>query len=174
MLLNEFFGKAIHASKKVSPKKDKDKKLHDDVFWFIVDHDKLHKDFFHPIASEISHLHNSDKLDKEKVLSSFMPMVNKGCKEFYHKNKMNGHLGELFPKDLRKELCEKLFDHYHQDILKGEYKIAESAKKKKDKKTKENADVGGGKMFGNNANKSQTGSAYTSISHLRYNNGGIA
>jgi len=176
MLLNEFFGKAIDASKKVSPKKDDDKELGDELFWFILDHDKLHKDHFHPIASKIKHHHNKNKLDREEMLKAFMPMVERGCKEFYIKKKMSGGLGRHFPKDVRIGMCEKLYDHYSQDIINDEYKIAEAAriKKKKDKKADENADQGGGKMFGNTANKNQTGNDYTSSSHLRYDNGGIA
>jgi hypothetical protein len=92
-----------------------------------------------------------------------MPMVERGCKEFYYKKKMSGRLGKLFPKDLREEMCEKLYDHYCQDILKDQYQLST-----------ENSDQGGGKMFGNTANKSQTGNDYTSSAHLRYDNGGIA
>jgi len=174
MLLKEFFGPAIDAAKKVSPKKDDDKELNDELFWFIIDHDKLHKDYFHPLASKIKKLNNANKLDRSKLLKDFMPMVNHGCKEFYIKKKMSGGLGMHFPKEVRIGMCEKLYDHYVQDVLKDTYKISESSKKKKEKKTKENADAGGGKMFGNTANKNQTGNDYTSISHLRYDNGGIA
>jgi len=172
MLLNEFFGKAIDASKKVSPKKDDDKELGDELFWFILDHDKLHKDHFHRVAGKIKHLHNKNKLNRESMIQEFMPMVDRGCKEFYIKKQMKGGLGKHFPKEVRLGMCEKLYDHYTHDIIKDEYKIAEAAKKSK--KTKENTNIGGGKMFGNTANKSQSGNAYTSSSHLRYDNGGVA
>jgi hypothetical protein len=123
MLLNEFFGKAIDASKKVSAKKDDDKKINDEVFWFIIDHDKLHKDYFHPIGSKIKR--QGKNADREKLIKEFMPMVEKGCKEFYHKNKMVGKLGKLFPKEMREELCGKLCDHYCDDVLQDKYTLAE-------------------------------------------------
>lgn len=123
MLLKEFFGRAIEAGKKTNPKKDEEQKLSDELFWYIVDHDRLHKDFFHPIASKIKHQQKTNKVDKEKNVLEFRPMVEKGCKEFYHHKKLNGRLGKLFPKDLRDDLCERLHDHYFDDIQKNKYKL---------------------------------------------------
>ena len=40
MLLNEFFGKAIDVTKEMSKNND-DKEMHDDLFWYILDHDNL-------------------------------------------------------------------------------------------------------------------------------------
>lgn len=110
MLLNEFFGnrKDIH----LKPNKDKDEnKMHDELFWFILDHDRLHKEYFMPMARKFKGQH-----DKETLLGELMPMVEKGCKEFYAHNKMEGKLGKLFPEELRKELCSKLYDHYTENV----------------------------------------------------------
>jgi hypothetical protein len=123
MLLNEFFGKAIDATKSTSSNKDDDKQLRDELFWFILDHDKLHKDHLHPIATKIKEAEKSGKLDKEKSVAAFMPMIEKGCKEFYQKKKMNGSLGRHFPKDLREAMCERMYDHFREDILKDNYKL---------------------------------------------------
>ena len=124
MLLNEFFGKAIDAKKGSTPdRNDGEEKMHDELFWFILDHDKLHKDYFHPLAVKIKRQLESKNLDKEECVGSFMPMVERGCKEFYTKKKMTGRLGKLFPLELREDLCERLFDHYKEDIMKDHYKL---------------------------------------------------
>jgi hypothetical protein len=49
MLLNEFFGKAVNPTKKLE-KDHKEKNIGDDLFWYIVDHDRLHKDYLLPLA----------------------------------------------------------------------------------------------------------------------------
>jgi hypothetical protein len=123
MLLNEFFGKAIDLGKKEDKDSDRHGKIADDAFWFILDHDRLHKDHFHDISPRIKKAHKEGRDDKERLVKEFQPMVNKGCMEFYHKNKMQGKLGKLFPKEMREDLCERLYDHYCEDILKDKYKI---------------------------------------------------
>lgn len=120
MLLNEFFGKSI------KPIKDKNKgedngNISDDLFWYIVDHDKIHKDYFFPIAKKIKN--KAENTDKEQVVSELMPMVVKGCKEYYAHKKLTGKLGKTFSKELRKEMCERIFDHYKEDIINDKYKI---------------------------------------------------
>jgi hypothetical protein len=120
MLLNEFFGKSI------KPIKDKNKgqdngNLSDDLFWYIVDHDKIHKDYFFPIAKKIKN--KKEDLDKEQVVSELMPMVVKGCKEYYAHKKLKGRLGQVFSKELRKEMCERIFDHYKEDVANDKYKL---------------------------------------------------
>ena len=121
MLLNEFFGKSMDI-KQPSNKLD-NKDMADDLFWYIIDHDKLHKDYFHPLASKIKKAHDAGNIDKEMLVKEFMPMVKKGCKEYYKKKKMNGKLSKLFPEEMREEFCEKLYDHYCEDILKDRYKL---------------------------------------------------
>ena len=123
MLLNEFFGKAVELGHGQQSDKDEHGKLADDAFWYIVDHDRLHKEYFHPLAKKIKAAHASGNDDKELLVKEFFPMVNKGCKEFYHKHKMTGSLGKLFPEEMREDMCERLYDHYCEDILKDRYKL---------------------------------------------------
>ena len=80
MKLLEFFGKNIDIHKNVANSRD-DKNIGDDLFWYIVDHDKLHKDFFHPVAKKIREAHKNNNKDKERNTMEFMPMVKKGCLE---------------------------------------------------------------------------------------------
>lgn len=123
MLLKEFFGRAIAAGKELAQnEKDKDKE-NLDLFYYILDHDKLHKDYFFPIAKKIKETHHKKNINKEEYVKKFMPMVNKGCMEYYKHKNLNGKIGKLFPKSLREELCEKLFDHYFEDVLKDRYQI---------------------------------------------------
>jgi hypothetical protein len=128
MLLNEFFGKPVDIGKKMSKDQD-DQKLSDELFWYIVDHDRLHKDFFHPIAVKMKKQQDGGKEDKEKTVIEFAPMVKKGCLEFFKFKKMKGHPEKVFNKELFKDICEKLYDHYSQGIKKDHYKlgISESA-----------------------------------------------
>lgn len=125
MLLNEFFGKSIDIKKSSSNENRDDKNMSDDLFWFILDHDRLHKDHAIPLARKIKHDHQHESLDKSKMIKEFMPMVKKGCMEYYHKNKMSGKPEKLFPEELREELCEKLYDHYCEDVLKDKYKLGQ-------------------------------------------------
>lgn len=117
MRLYEFFGK----SKDVLDHLDKnreDQAMSDDVFWFIIDHDLLHKHHFHPIAVKIKK--NPDNVDLKK---EFMPMVEKGCMEFHHFNKIKGHAENLFGKEFKEDLCERLYNHFREDIIKDNYNI---------------------------------------------------
>jgi hypothetical protein len=122
MKLLEFFGKNIDVHKNVANSRD-DKNIGDDLFWYIVDHDKLHKDFFHPVAKKIREAHKNNNKDKERNTMEFMPMVKKGCLEYYHHHKMPGTPAQIFSKELRKDMCERLYDHYCEDILKDKYKL---------------------------------------------------
>lgn len=122
MLLKEFFGRPIKLGRNENDKTQSGLPT-DDLFWYILDHDKLHKDYFFPIAAKIKKCHENNRLNKEQIVQEFMPMVEKGCKEYYNKHNLQGKLGKLFPKDLREGLCERLFDHYYEDIIKDCYKI---------------------------------------------------
>jgi hypothetical protein len=95
-------------------------KLDDELFWYILDHDKLHKDYFFPIAKKIKSL---KECGPEMVLELYMPMVEKGCKEYYHENKMQGKLGKNFPLKFREDMCHRLHDHFHDDIRADKYKL---------------------------------------------------
>jgi hypothetical protein len=122
MLLKEFFGKTVDPIKNLHKGRD-DQTVGDELFWFIVDHDKLHKDYFHPLAKKIKIANKDGNIDKEEMCDAFMPMVLKGCKEYYEQEKMQGRLGKMFSKELRKDMCERLFDHYREDIIKDKYKL---------------------------------------------------
>lgn len=120
MLLKEFFSRPIEIDQNQKHRDLQDPKMHDDLFWYILDHDKLHKDYFFNIADKIKKL---KECPMEMVEEMFMPMVVKGCKEYYADKKLEGKLGKVFSKELREEMCQRLYDHYKDDVKKDTYKL---------------------------------------------------
>ena len=120
MLLKEFFSKPLEIT---TPNKRQDKndpKMDDDLFWYILDHDKLHKDYFFPIAQKLK---NMKECNDDMIYEMFMPMIMKGCQEYYADKKLDGRLSKKFPLDMREDLCKRLYDHYITDIKKDKYKL---------------------------------------------------
>ena len=120
MLLNEFFGRNPGIENKEKSKSDNTKEFDDDLFYYILDNDKLHKDYFFEIAKKLKKL---NECSEGMIYEMFMPMVVKGCKEYYHHKKMEGRMATKFPKEMREGLCKKLYDHYHNDVKKEIYRI---------------------------------------------------
>jgi hypothetical protein len=123
MLLNEFFGRPVKLGKSQDKDNNKDQGKNDELFWFMLDHDRLHKDHFFPLAQRIKKDIKANRLNKDECMSTLKPMVEKGCMEFYAHHKMTGRPGKLFPKEMRDDLCERLFDHYVDGIKKDHYKL---------------------------------------------------
>jgi hypothetical protein len=124
MFLTEFFGKSLDIKSPTDQDHD-DQEIANELFQYILEHDRLHKEYFHPLAKKLQRQQQSKKENKSRLVKEFMPMVEKGCKEYYHKNKLTGKLGKLFPLDMREELCDRLYDHYCDDIKRDKYKLME-------------------------------------------------
>ena len=120
MKLFEFFNKPIGVHQDQKYKNNTDDKIDDELFWYIIDHDRLHKDYFFPIANKVKKL---KECSPEMVLELYMPMVVKGCKEFYHDKQLEGKLSKTFPLKFREDLCHRLHDHYYTDVQKDKYKL---------------------------------------------------
>ncbi len=110
MFLTEFFGKPKQIHLKPGKTKDENQ-IDNELFWFILDNDHLHKKYFFPLSKKIKKDH-----DRVEILDQMMEMVKQGCKEYYAKNKMEGKLGKVFPEKLRKDVCQKLYDHYKENL----------------------------------------------------------
>ncbi len=123
MILREFFSKPIDISANQKTRDLKKSVKSDELFWFIIDSDKLYKKHFFPISKQ---LNKNKNCDESKILELFMPMVKDGCKDYYSKNKLSGKLETVFPKNLRDEICHKLHDHYRDGLNKNEYKLNEA------------------------------------------------
>ena len=127
MKLLEFFGKPIeiHQDKQDShragedPKLDREEEeqLANDIFEYILNNDELHKKHFLPIARTIHK--NPTKHHGPEV---WLPLVNKGCMEFYKENDMRGDPLDLFNKEFRSNLCKKCSDQ-NKNILMGEFNL---------------------------------------------------
>lgn len=125
MLLKEFFGPAISVGKKQLDNNSDVATQDDDLFWFIVNHDRLHKDYFMPLARTFKKRHAENNVNESQCIKEFMPMVKKGCMEYYSKNKLEGKAEKLFPKELRERMCQRLYDHYYEDVINDSYNLGE-------------------------------------------------
>jgi hypothetical protein len=123
MLLYEFFGNPLVPRKHKNTEKQEIE--FEKIFYYLIDHDKLHKDYFLKKARELSTQvkNKSLTMDREKWIKYFLGMVNKGCKEYFKEHKLKGALAYRFPKALRKRLAEKLLDYYISGILDGEFRL---------------------------------------------------
>lgn len=86
-----------------------------DLFFYIIDNDDIHKENFFKIAETIS-------TNKETSENVWLPMVNKGCMEFYRERHLQDDPKDLFNKEFREGLCKMLDDHFRKDVIKGEYR----------------------------------------------------
>jgi len=124
MKLFEFFGHQDlnfhrqHPDDTGNANRDEEKEnLTNEVFFHILDHDRLHKKHFFNVAKHVKEHNKADGHDP-KV---WMEMVQDGCVDFFHQHKMKGDIKEIFSKDLRQELCQRLADHFHKDIAEDKY-----------------------------------------------------
>lgn len=120
MLLKEFFSRPIEIDQNHRDRDQQGQKIDDELFWYILDHDKLHKEYFFPIAKKLKTI---KECGDSMIYELFMPMVIKGCKEFYSDRKMEGRLSKKFPLELREGICKKLYEHYLDDVKKDKYKL---------------------------------------------------
>lgn len=120
MKLFEFFSKNLDIKSSEKEKsRDFDK---DELFFYILDNDDLHKKYFFRNAKKLKKV---DGCSREMMLECWMPMIKEGCEKYYEKKKLFGSFEKLFDKDLRENLCERLHEHYFEDIQKGVYEIKE-------------------------------------------------
>jgi hypothetical protein len=129
MKLYEFFGVHTYETNQESKDDltgktaDQEEKLADEIYWFILDDDDLHKEYFIPLAKEINQKISSSNFDRKSYIKKWLPMVNKGCMKFYKKKEMTEDPNDTFTKEMRRGLCERLAEQFIDDIEKGEYKL---------------------------------------------------
>lgn len=120
MKLFEFFSKNLDIKPSEQEKSREFDK--DELFFYILDNDDLHKKHFFKNAKRLK---KADECPREMMLECWMPMVEEGCQRFSEKKKLFGSFKKLFDQDLRENLCERLHEHYFEDIKKGVYEIKE-------------------------------------------------
>jgi hypothetical protein len=132
MKLYEFFGVPTYekAGEETDPRDDlngvskiEQEKIADDLYWYILDHDQLHKEEFLPLAREIKAKQKDKSFDHGDYIQKWLPMVNKGCMLFYKEMKMEKDPKDIFTKEMRRALCHRLADQHHNDIAKDEYNL---------------------------------------------------
>ena len=125
MKLYEFFGRPVNLGNKETQSEQDISDHKDELFWYILDHDRLHKDHAVDLIKKMSRDNKTGKLNREECVSSLRTMVEKGCMEFYHKKEMKGKPAKHFPKELRDGLCEQLCDHFIEAINKKEFQLGD-------------------------------------------------
>lgn len=124
MKLFEFFGNINHDPNQEekrdpqSPGKEEEQELADNVFWYILDDDDLHKKHFMPIAKELKAKYADKTDDASRDWKVWIPMVNAGCMKYYKEHKIEDHPSDTFHKEFRRDICKRLEDHYHEAIEK--------------------------------------------------------
>lgn len=104
-----------------TPSQQNREELNDVVYWYILDHDTLHKKHGVPIAYKMANLKKQDKLERDKFVDCWMPMVKEGCMAYYKENRLEDDPKDLFTIEMRKDLCHRLADQYFNDVLNDEY-----------------------------------------------------
>lgn len=129
MKLYEFFGGRAHDTD-TDPRDDlsgktkiEQEKLSDDLYWFILDDDELHKEYFMPLARELAERMKDKSFDNSTFTKKWMPLVNKGCLKFYKKTEMTEDPKDVFSKDIRKALCQRFAEEHHNNIQQGDFKL---------------------------------------------------
>lgn len=128
MKLYEFFNvpvdKTGKESKPFKKQHQEDKqKAADDAFWYILDHDQLHKEFVLPYVKEIKTLVSDPNFNKDRFTKSWIPMINKGCSLYHKKSKMTGDPKDLFDKQTREDLALRFAEQLIDDISNDEFHV---------------------------------------------------
>lgn len=123
MKLYEFFGNIKHDVNQDkdldphSPTKEDEQELCDNVFWYILDQDDLHKKYFMPAARELKARYLNTKDNSDHDWKEWLPMINAGCMSFYKDHDIKEDPKDVFNKGFRRDLCKRLEDHYREAIL---------------------------------------------------------
>lgn len=134
MKLYEFFN--VPADKKskhefpnyAGQSQEEKEKVADDVFWYIIDQDDLHKEFVLPFVRDMKAQVTSPNFNRDRFTKKWMPMVSKGCKSYYKKEKLQDDPKDIFSDDMKQELCKKLCDKFIQEIQDDDYQIGDYSK----------------------------------------------
>jgi len=118
MKLNEFFGQLnLDQQQHVGNgmHHEEDEKLRDDVFWFVLDDDDLHKQFFIPVADKVKNHHTA------RDWKTWIPMVKAGSLKYLKTHNIKGDPRERFNKEFLRDVCQRIDDHYRENELKENF-----------------------------------------------------
>lgn len=134
MNLFEFFGKSVinnHENDDRHSDSNKDKitqeqeKIRDEIYWYLLDNDELHKKYCLPLIKEIFKNKNNKNFNLKRFSKKFMPMINRACIQYYKELKLSDDPNDIFPRKFRLSLCKRLATQICKDIKQNEYSINE-------------------------------------------------
>jgi hypothetical protein len=130
MKLYEFFSvPSLGDSENKDHTNDKDgerEQLANDLYWYILDNDHLHKKHFFPIAHEINAQVKKDKdIDKKKYTECWLPMVKEGALMFYKQMQLKGNPKKIFDKEMCEHICKRIAERHLKDIAEGQYDLGD-------------------------------------------------
>ena len=128
MKLYEFFNIPVNKKEKENPSvigisQEEKQKMADELFWFILDNDRLHKEYVLPFVNSMKDQITSPTFNKDRFTKMWMPMVNKGCKEFYSKHKLKKDPKELFDDSTKTVICKSLSDKFIEEFKDDAYSV---------------------------------------------------
>jgi len=110
MLLKELFDNNVS--------QDTPDVLVDDIKFYIEHNDDLHKNYFLKVVDGIK---KGPATDANECYSSFMEMVEEGCKMYQEEYKLPGNIEEIYTKDLKEKICRQFAESQIELINNGEY-----------------------------------------------------
>lgn len=124
MRLLEFFNPRhddLERRKKEGDIIPRDDKLEDTLYWFILDNDRLHKQYFLPLAFDYYKQKDRSNFDRDRFAEKCIPMVIDGCKEYCKNLKTDTAPEEMSNKDLFRSLAQRMVDQIINDAKEDAY-----------------------------------------------------
>ena len=92
----------------------------DDTSFYMRNDPEFYRKQYFPTMASIADMHSKGKdIDPRKCLGD---MVNHGCTSYCKKYNLAKHPDELFTKEIRDSIIDKIFAEELDEIKKGEYK----------------------------------------------------
>lgn len=99
----------------------KDDNLEDNIYYFILDDDRIHKEHFLPLAIDYYNQKDNDNFDRKSFAKSCLPMVKDGCRAYCKSLKSEEIPDEMLNKDLFRSLAHRLVDQIINDVKEDAY-----------------------------------------------------
>lgn len=87
----------------------RDPKLAEQLLWYILDNDHLHKKYSLAILL-------SKDLSKIKNYKTWIPMVNAGCVMMYNEHEMSGNPQRHFDSEFRNDVARQIAEIYAEEF----------------------------------------------------------
>lgn len=99
----------------------RDDKLEDNIYYFILDDDRIHKEHFLPLAVNYYRQKDRGDFDKKLFAKKCLPMVNDGCRAYCRSLKSEEIPDKLLNKDLFRSLAHRIVDQIINDVKEDAY-----------------------------------------------------